>query len=104
MSALGRNAINITSTHYTEPQQLYEGFGFSELAKKLSEFPSSINFKEGEDEDAGGRIEPLEKKANQHFHVIAMLQHKVIALRRFWASCRTSFSTSICFSGNSDTF
>jgi hypothetical protein len=41
------NAINITDTHFTELDRLCEEFDFSGLAAKLSEFHSSMDFKEG---------------------------------------------------------
>jgi hypothetical protein len=67
---------------------------FSELEAKLSEFPISLDLKEAETEtqaeagtgtedanaDAPGRIAGLEDKANQHSHVIGLLQHKVTQL------------------------
>jgi hypothetical protein len=77
---IGRNAIKITDTNYTELERLCEEFGFSELAAKLSEFRPSMDFKETEDVDAHGRIVALEEKANQHSHGIAMLEDKVIQL------------------------
>jgi FtsZ-binding cell division protein ZapB len=54
-------------------------FGFSELAAKLSEFRPSMDFKETKTEDADAReqIAALEEKANQHTHVIAILQFEV---------------------------
>jgi hypothetical protein len=82
ISALEGNAINITDTNHTEAQPLSEKFGFSEIAAKLSEFCPSMDLKEAETEDADGcgRIAALEEKANQHSHVIAILQHKVTQL------------------------
>jgi hypothetical protein len=55
---------------------------FTEVAAKLSEFRPSMDFKEGEAEDANarGRIGFLEEKSNQHDHDIAMLQDKVTQL------------------------
>jgi hypothetical protein len=79
-SALEGNAINITDTNFRELLRLCDEFGFSELAAKLSEFRSSMDFKETEDVDARGRIAGLEETANQHSHVIAMLQDKVTQL------------------------
>jgi hypothetical protein len=55
-------------------------FGFSEPAAKLSEFRLSMSFKESEDADARGRIAAREEKANQHSHLIAILQDKVTQL------------------------
>jgi hypothetical protein len=77
ISVLEGNAINITDTNFTELHQLCEEFGFSELPTKLSDFRPSMNFKEADDADARGRIAALEKMANQHSHVIAILQDKV---------------------------
>jgi hypothetical protein len=48
ISALEGNAITITGTHFTDIHRLYEEFCFSELAAELSEFHSSMDFKEGE--------------------------------------------------------
>jgi hypothetical protein len=82
LSALEGNPINITDTNFTELHQLCKEFGFSELAAKLSEFRSSMDFKEAEtkDADARGRIAFLEEKSNQHSHVISILQDKVTQL------------------------
>jgi hypothetical protein len=79
---LDGNAIKITDTNYTELEWLCDEFGFSELAAKLSDFHPSIVFKkeETEDADARGRIAALDETANQHSHVIAMLENKVIQL------------------------
>jgi hypothetical protein len=79
---LDGNAINITDTNSTELQQLCDEFGFTELAIKFSEFRPSMDFQEAETEDvdACGRIAVLEKKANPHSHVIAILQDKVTEL------------------------
>jgi uncharacterized small protein (DUF1192 family) len=81
ISTLKGNVINITDTNFTELDRLCEEFGFSELATKLSEFRPSMRFKEGEtedaDADAGVRIASLEETANQHSHVIAILQNEV---------------------------
>jgi hypothetical protein len=77
ISALEGNAINITDTNFTELHRLCLEFGFSELAAKLSEFRPSINFKEAE---TRGRIAALQETANQHSHVIAILQNKVTQL------------------------
>jgi hypothetical protein len=91
LSALEGNAINITDTNFTEFHRLCKEFDFSELAAKLSEFRSSMNFNEGEteseteDSDARERIAALEEKSNQHSHVIAILQDKVTQLSTdFW--------------------
>jgi hypothetical protein len=67
---------------FTELQQLCTEFGFSEIATRLSEFRPSMDFKERETEDAvaRGRIAALEERANQHSHVIVMLQNKVTQL------------------------
>jgi hypothetical protein len=71
---------------------LCEEFDFSELAVKLSEFRSLMDFKDAEGETEGeakaevdnanayGRIASLEEKANQHSQVNAMLQDKVAQL------------------------
>jgi hypothetical protein len=80
ISALEGNAINITDTNFTELQRLCEEFGFSEIAAKFSEFRPLMDFKEAEDADARGRIAALEEKANQHSHIIAILQDKVTQL------------------------
>jgi uncharacterized coiled-coil protein SlyX len=84
LSAFEGNAINLTSTNFTELDRLCNEFGFSELSAKLSEFRPSIDFKERESEfedaDARGRIAFLEEKSNQHSHVIAILQDKVTQL------------------------
>jgi hypothetical protein len=80
LSALEGNAIKITATSFTEFHRLCEEFSFSELGTKLSEFSPSMDFKEAEDADARGRITALEEKANQHSHVIGMLQNKVTQL------------------------
>jgi hypothetical protein len=79
LSALEGNTINITDTNFRELHRLCNEFGFSELAAKLSEFRPSMDFKEGEAEDANarGRIAFLEEKTNQHDHDIAMLQTEV---------------------------
>jgi hypothetical protein len=79
LSALKGNAINITDTNYTELDRLCNEFGFTEVAAKLSEFRPSIDFKEGEAEDANarGRIAVLEEQTNQHSHVIAIVHDKV---------------------------
>jgi hypothetical protein len=81
LSALNGNSINITDTNFTELQQLCNDFDFSELAAKLSDFRRSIDFRkpkgEAKDVNARGRIASLEEKANQHSHVIAMLQTEV---------------------------
>jgi hypothetical protein len=63
---------------------------FSELEAKLSEFRPSLDLKEAEtetqpeagteDADVRGRIAGLEDKANQHSHVIGLLQDKVTQL------------------------
>jgi hypothetical protein len=77
ISALEGNAINInlTDTNFREPEALSEGFGFSELAAKLSEFRSTMDFKERESEHANarGRIAALKEKANQHSHDVSLL-------------------------------
>jgi DNA helicase TIP49 (TBP-interacting protein) len=39
-----------------------------------------MRLKEAEDADARGRIAPFEKKANEHSHIIAILQDKVTQL------------------------
>jgi predicted methyltransferase len=96
ISALEGNAINITDTNFTELDLLCDEFDSSELAAKLSEFRPSMKLKkaegeaeteteteaetETEDAHARGRIAILEEKANQHSHIIAMLQDKVRAL------------------------
>jgi hypothetical protein len=82
LSALEGNAINITGRNFAELRRLCEEFSFSELAAKLSEFRPSMDFKETETEDgdARGRIAALEENANQHSHVIVMLQDKVTQL------------------------
>jgi major membrane immunogen (membrane-anchored lipoprotein) len=61
---------------------LCDRFGFWEIAAKLSKFCPSIDFKEGEaeDADARGRISVFEEKPNQHFHVIAISQSKITQL------------------------
>jgi hypothetical protein len=61
---------------------LCQEFGFSELAAKLSEFRSSLDFKEGEakDADTRGQMAALEGKTKQHSHVISMLQNEVTQL------------------------
>jgi hypothetical protein len=76
LSALEGNSINITDTNFTELQQLCNEFGFTEF----SEFRCSMDFKEAEDSDSRGRIAVLEETANQHSHVIAILQNKVTQL------------------------
>jgi hypothetical protein len=63
LSALKGNAIKITDTNDTELERFCEQFCFSELAAKLSEFPSLMDFKEAE--NARGRIAVLEEKANR---------------------------------------
>jgi hypothetical protein len=50
LSALEGNAINITDGNFTEFHWLCEQFGFSELAAKLSDFRSSMDFKTGKGE------------------------------------------------------
>jgi hypothetical protein len=82
LSALDGNAIKITETNYIELERWCDEFGFFELAAKLSEFGSSMDFQKEriEDADARGRIAVLEEKANQDSHVIAMLQNKVTQL------------------------
>jgi uncharacterized protein YdcH (DUF465 family) len=81
LSALEGNAINITDMNFTELHRLCNEFGFTKLAANLSNFRPSIDFKEeAEDADARGRIAALEEKANQHSHIIAMLQDKVSQL------------------------
>jgi hypothetical protein len=80
LSALEENAVNATDTNFIGLKRLCKEFDFSELAAKLSEFRSSMDFKEGETEDARGRIAALEEKANQHSHVIVVLQDKVTQL------------------------
>jgi hypothetical protein len=80
ISAFEGNAINITDTNFTEFQRLCEEFDFTELAAKLSEFRPSMDFKETENPDTRGGIAALEKKANQHSHVIAILQSEVTQL------------------------
>jgi hypothetical protein len=93
-------AINITNTNLTELDRLCEEFHFSELATKISEFRSSMDFKEGEteteDADARGRMVALEEEANQHSHVIVMLQDKVTQLStnfHFCSAAATMIST-----------
>jgi hypothetical protein len=49
------NAINITDTNFTELHRLCEEFDFTEFAVKLSEFRPSMDFSEGEAEDADAR-------------------------------------------------
>jgi hypothetical protein len=71
------NAINITSTNFTELDRLCEEFSFSELSAKLSEFRPSIDFK---DTKTLQRITSLEETANQHSHFISILQSKVSQL------------------------
>jgi hypothetical protein len=78
LSALEGNAINVTDTNFTELHQLCSEFGFSELAAKLSAFRPSMDFKPTD--DTNERIAALEENANQHSHVIAILQDKVIQL------------------------
>jgi hypothetical protein len=82
LSAFDGKPSKITDTNFTELDRLCKEFGFSELAAKLSDFHPSIDFKkeETEDADARGRIAPLEETANQHSHVISMLEDKVIQL------------------------
>jgi chromosome segregation ATPase len=80
ISALEGNAINITDTNFTELQRLCDEFSFQELSAKLSEFRSSMDFKEAEDADARGRIAALEETTNQHSHFIAILHNKVTQL------------------------
>jgi signal transduction histidine kinase len=82
LSALDGNAIKITDTNFTDLDQLCDEFGFTELATKLSEFRPSMDFQEAETEDvdARGRIAALKEKANQHSHVIAILEDKVTQL------------------------
>jgi hypothetical protein len=75
LSALEGNSINITDTNFTDLQRLSQEFGFSQLAAKLSEFRSSIDFK-----DSRGRIATLEEKSNQHSHIIAIMQDKLTQL------------------------
>jgi hypothetical protein len=86
---IGRKCDQWTHTHFTELPRLWEQFRFSEIAAKLSEICPSMGFKEAEDADTRGPIAPLEEKANQPDHVIAILEDKV---------------TAICCNGNSNTF
>jgi hypothetical protein len=92
ISALEANAINITHTNFTEVQRLCKEFCFSELAAKHSEFRPSMEFKEAEDADARGRIAALEEKANQHSHVIAILQDKLTHLSTYFGRFRGEVS------------
>jgi hypothetical protein len=59
---------------------LCEEFGFSEFGAKLRDLRPSIDFTKAEDEDSCGRIAAVEEKANQHSHIIAMLQNEVTQL------------------------
>jgi predicted nucleic acid-binding Zn-ribbon protein len=70
VSALKGNSINPTGTDLTELHQLCEEFGFTEIASKLSEFGSSMDFKE---ENADGN----EGIAEQTDYIVGMLQDKV---------------------------
>jgi hypothetical protein len=70
----------MTDTNITELDRFCDEFGFTELATKLSEFRPSIDSKEAEDANVCGRIAFLEEKANRHFQVIAIWQHKVTHL------------------------
>jgi hypothetical protein len=56
------NAINALDTNFSEFHRLCEEFGFSKLSAKLSEFRSSIDFKETEDLDVQARIGRLKKR------------------------------------------
>jgi hypothetical protein len=73
LSALKGNSITITDTNFRELHQLCEEFDFP----ALSEFRPSIDFKKTKDSDTRERIAALEENANQHSHVIAILQNKV---------------------------
>jgi chromosome segregation ATPase len=86
------NEINITATNLTKLDRLCEELGFSELAAKLSEFRPLIGFKEADDADARRRIAALEEKANQHSHIIAMLQGKVAQLSTDFGRLVAEFS------------
>jgi hypothetical protein len=77
VTELEGNAVNITATNFTELQLLCEEFSFDDFAAKLSEFRSSLGVKESEEPNARGRIAALQEKANEHDHVIAVLQDRV---------------------------
>jgi hypothetical protein len=101
LSALEGNAINITDNNYTELDRLCDEFGFSDLAAKLSEFRSSMDFKEAETEDENAH----ERNAEQPEYVIVILQDKVTQLSTDFGSLVGEIaSLRSAPAGNSDIF